>query len=66
MTSKEPPRCIHEMIVGTCALCAGYPQTVIGTRSPAYIHENSFYSLGSFKGRLKTGADVKDDPNQDE
>jgi len=67
MTNKlELPRCIHEMIVGTCALCKGYPQTVIGTSSPTYLHENFFYRLRSTTGRLLVGGDPKGDYNQDE
>lgn len=66
----EQKRCIHDMVKGTCSLCAGYPQagSLRGGKAnpPAYIHENFFYKLCCGTGSLATGKDAGHDPNWDE
>ena len=69
MMPKEPQRCKHDLIEGTCSLCLGMKQTGsngLFSSAPSYIRPNSFYALTSNRGRLPSGADAGHDPNWDE
>lgn len=56
LKSKEPERCIHEMIIGTCSLCKGYKQTIpaVGPSDLVNIFNNdSFFLINTVRWMVR-------------